>query len=340
MGAACCKKLDTPTSPHQLPVWEAMRRYVSQMCPVDSTVEKSPVTPIRKYGVSDIVGPMTKTDCWTQTDPLPPPRRRKKNDKRRRSRSVEFLPYLMKDSELSSCSLENISGQEDAVDFQMYIMSRILGNDDGKESISGRKKEFLSGLLGEENNNLPAPGNIQSTQPEISDQSTTRQEIAQGTEPDTNSRRSSITESLKEFGSSLLEMLQDDEEEPVKPVLNGEPMDGSLSSQPKVPEVTPTPLRVERDNYILTPLEEENEEDIWSVNKILINNSELSHKRKDLSKIVWINESILNSGDKPIKFEQETEEIKNLTGRFLFEEKKLDKLKNNELPVITVESVS
>lgn len=337
MGAACCKKLDTPTSPRQISVWEALRRYVLEMCPVDSTVEKTNVIPTRKYAVSDIVGPMTKIDGWTQTDPLPPPRRRK-NEKRRRSRSVEFLPYLMKDLEFSSGSLENVSGQEDVVDFQAYVMNRILDNDDGKESISGRKKEFLSGLLGEENNNLPAVGSTQSTQPEISDQSNTKEDIALGFEPGTNSRRSSITESLKEFGSSLLEMLQDDEEEPAKSAVNGEPVSDRFTPEPKVQEMTVSTFKAGRDPYILTPLEEENEEDIWSVNKILMNNSEISHKRKDLSKIVWINESILNSDGK--KFQQETEEIKSLTGRFILEEKKLDKLKNNQLPVITVESIS
>lgn len=220
------------------------------------------------------------------------------------------------------------------------MMNPFLDHDDGKENISGKKKEFLSGLLGEENNNLPALGNTQSTQPEISDQSNPKEEIVLGSEPGTNSRRSSITESLKEFGSSLLDMLQDDEEEPVKSVLNAEPIDDRFAPQPKAQEVTLSTFKEGRDPYILTPLEEENEEDIWSVNKILMNNSEISHKRKDLSKLVWINESILNSNDKTIKFEEDNEEIKSLTGRFILEEKKLGKLKGNQLPVITVESIS
>lgn len=224
----------------------------------------------------------------------------------------------------------------------MFFMSCLPENqpplDEGKERISGRKREFLSGLLGEENNNLSLLGKIQSQVTESIAQSNSKQGIPPSSTAEHNSRRSSITESLKEFESSLLDMLQDagEEEEDPRPGIQME-IQRFLPSL-KIQEVQLTSFKEDKDgDYILTPLEEE---DFWSVNNLLTN-SDKNVKKIDRCKIIHLNENRGDSGyDKQSEFDERNNENKGSHDKGFFEEKHPDKLTKHEPPSITIETVS
>lgn len=140
-------------------------------------------------------------------------------------------------------------------------------NEEGKESVSDKKKEFLSGLLCEENNNLfrgevPKVENLELLQK--SSIGVEKEQSKLESSSNANSRRSSITESLREFESSLLEMLDEEEGS-----IGGNSPSAGKDDDDDVVVTSMIPVRKQdlpplveekEEDYIITPVDEDLED--------------------------------------------------------------------------------
>lgn len=272
---------------------------------------------------------------------------------------MEFLPYLIRsESSRTSGSLEDIAGQEDALDFQMYFMNRLPrnGSGDGKDSLYGRKREFLSGLLGEENNNSVGDKNLNKLQSEPTENGNIEEKIDDKKQQSSgegvteaehnavcepNSRRSSITESLREFESSLLDMLEEDDcsltkdqstlPKEITPVEDGETI------IEKMRKASLTTVEEEKeDEYIITPLEEEQDLRVMMVEKTVTKMNE--HNQSN-----GVNEGPpLNSNGPVINTSslEEKNDEKTISNPLTRKDDLSNRQLKNQPPTITVEIIS